>query len=180
MALPTPESFRSRLSPPTPQGCLEWEAARNNGGYGVITYWDSEQHKRRSMGAHRMSYLLHNPGVSLTGIIMHTCANPACCNPDHLVQGTYTDNAQDMLAKGRHSRSRKFAPRQRKLTDEQVRAIRHLATTTEHSDLHIAMLFDISEAHANAIRNRTRKAHVSDDGPMAGIPTTYARAAKAL
>ena len=180
MTLPTVSAFRSRLSPPTAQGCLEWEAARNNRGYGVITYWDSEQHKRRSMGAHRMAYIIHNPGVSLTGIIMHTCDNPACCNPDHLVQGTCEANTQDMLAKGRHSRSRKFAPRQRKLTDAMVRAIRHLAETTEHTALHIAMLFDVSEAHVRAICSRTRKGHVSDEGPMADIPATYARAKKAI
>ena len=167
MTLPTVSAFRSRLSPPNAQGCLEWEAARNNSGYGVITYWDSEQHKRRSMGAHRMAYIIHNPGVSLTGIIMHTCDNPACCNPDHLVQGAY-------------ERSRKFAPRQRKLTDAMVRAIRRLAETTEHTDAHIAALFDISDTHVTAIRLRTRKSHVSDEGPMADIPATYARAKKAV
>lgn len=180
MTIPTVSAFRSRLSPPNAQGCLEWEAARNNSGYGVITYWDSEQHKRRSMGAHRMAYIIHNPGASLTGIVMHTCDNPACCNPDHLVQGTHKGNSHDMLAKGRHSRSRKFAPRQRKLTDAMVRAIRHLAETTEHPDAHIAALFDISDTHVTAIRLRTRKGHVSDEGPMADIPATYARAKKAV
>jgi hypothetical protein len=128
------------------------------------------------MGAHRMSYLLHNPGVVLEGIVMHTCDNPACCNPDHLVQGTQYDNMHDMLAKGRHSRSRQFAPRQRKLTDDMVRTIRFMAGTGEHSDMEISLLFDVSCAHVRAIRLRQRKAHVSDDGLMVDIPKTFARA----
>jgi hypothetical protein len=174
MAYPTIESFMSRVSPPNERGCMEWLRSRNAGGYGIAPYWDNEQRKRRSMGAHRMSYLLHNPGVPLEGIVMHTCDNPACCNPDHLVQGTHKDNAQDMLAKSRHSRERKFGPRQRKLTDEQVRAIRFMAGAG-HSDMHISLLFDVGSTHIRAIRLRDRKGHVSDDGPMAAIPEEYAR-----
>lgn len=170
MAYPTLAAFLNRLSPPTATGCLEWAGPRNNGGYGVITYWDSAMHKRRSMGAHRMSHLLHFPGIAITDIVMHACDNPACCNPEHLVHGTQTDTAQDMLAKGRHSRTRKFAPRQRKLTDEQVRAIRHLAATTDYSDMRISLLFGVADTYIRPIRLRQRKAHVSDDGPMAPIP----------
>lgn len=157
MAYPTLAAFLDRLSPPTATGCLEWTGPRNNGGYGVITYWDSAMHKRRSMGAHRMAHLLHSPGIAITDIVMHTCDNPACCNPEHLVHGE-------------PSSTRKFAPRQRKLTDEQVRAIRHLAATTDYSDMHISLLFGVADTYIRPIRLRQRKAHVSDDGPMAPIP----------
>lgn len=33
--------------------------------------------------------------------ICHHCDNPACINPDHLFMGTWNDNIQDMIQKGR-------------------------------------------------------------------------------
>lgn len=34
--------------------------------------------------------------------VLHSCDNPACCNPSHLFIGTPRDNTQDSLKKGRH------------------------------------------------------------------------------
>lgn len=35
-------------------------------------------------------------------LILHSCDNPRCINPDHLFLGTEKDNTQDMINKGRH------------------------------------------------------------------------------
>lgn len=34
-------------------------------------------------------------------VAMHACDNGRCINPEHLSWGTYADNANDMIAKGR-------------------------------------------------------------------------------
>jgi HNH endonuclease len=34
-------------------------------------------------------------------VIMHDCDNPRCVDVTHLIFGTYSDNTQDMIAKGR-------------------------------------------------------------------------------
>jgi uncharacterized protein (DUF433 family) len=35
-------------------------------------------------------------------IVRHTCDNPKCCNPKHLLIGTKKDNTQDMVSRRRH------------------------------------------------------------------------------
>lgn len=41
-------------------------------------------------------------------VVMHTCDNPACVNPEHLVAGTQSENIQDMYRKGRGHSPSKF------------------------------------------------------------------------
>ena len=40
----------------------------------------------------------------------HTCDNPPCCNPDHLIEGTAGDNARDCVERGRNRASIKLSP----------------------------------------------------------------------
>lgn len=55
---------------------------------------------------------------------MHSCDNPRCVNPEHLVLGTHFDNAMDRTKKGRtrHGDKHPFA----KFTSLQVKMIREL------------------------------------------------------
>ena len=36
-------------------------------------------------------------------VIMHTCDNPSCINPEHLTLGTHRDNVLDKFKKGRNT-----------------------------------------------------------------------------
>jgi Zinc-binding loop region of homing endonuclease len=53
--------------------------------------------------AHRVAYCTAN-NLLLTDIrnkvIRHTCDNPKCLNPAHLIIGTQADNIKDMIARG--------------------------------------------------------------------------------
>lgn len=74
--------------------CWLWTGARDRGGYGQF-----------SGRAHRWSWLIHHgyrPGHGL--FVCHHCDNPPCVRPDHLFLGTASDNARDMVAKGRQGR----------------------------------------------------------------------------
>lgn len=39
--------------------------------------------------------------VDCDELTRHTCDNPQCCNPDHLIIGTHQENYDDMVARGR-------------------------------------------------------------------------------
>lgn len=39
--------------------------------------------------------------VDCDELTRHTCDNPQCCNPDHLLIGTHQDNVDDMISRGR-------------------------------------------------------------------------------
>ena len=69
-----------------------------------------------SVRMHRAEYCLAN-GLTLEDIaglvVMHTCDNPRCINPEHLVLGTQRDNMLDMRNKGRAVGNVKYG-RQRK------------------------------------------------------------------
>lgn len=82
--------------------CWYWTACVSSFGYGQISV------NGKSVGAHRISWEIHN-GSILDGLhVLHKCDNPPCVNPDHLFLGTNKDNVEDRYVKGRCFSSHKF------------------------------------------------------------------------
>ncbi len=57
-------------------------------------------------------------------VVRHSCDNPPCCNPRHLLLGTHADNARDRMERGRAPRGRGHARPLRRLAEEDVHEIR--------------------------------------------------------
>lgn len=80
--------------------CLEWIGFKNPNGYGSFRINYKVEY------AHRVAYAI-KIGVSLdylkNKVIMHSCDNPSCVNPDHLEEGSQQDNIDDCIKKNRHS-----------------------------------------------------------------------------
>ena len=85
----------------TESGCWEWNGTIAVNGYGVIT---SGKHGLRDAHMHRLSFEIFNGPIPAGAIVRHTCDNPPCMNPDHLLTGTQDDNMQDMVERRRHWR----------------------------------------------------------------------------
>ena len=75
--------------------CWEWTASRDRDGYGI--FWIQPS---KSVKSHRFSAALAGKNID-DKVVRHTCHNPACVNPDHLVTGTQQENLQDMFVAGR-------------------------------------------------------------------------------
>lgn len=80
--------------------CWEWKGKVNAYGYGELRIPTGTSH-RQYQRAHRISYQIHHPEWSGEGVVMHSCDNRRCWNPDHLSLGSPADNVLDMASKDR-------------------------------------------------------------------------------
>lgn len=68
---------------------------RRNENYGDFKVGD------RVELAHRVAFQLVHPGEPMPPVVLHSCDNPPCCRPKHLIGGTQADNIADATRKGR-------------------------------------------------------------------------------
>lgn len=90
------ELFLRRAIPGEQGQCFEWPGRQNHGGYGVLQTTDKAAHR-----VHRLSYEYFVGPIPSGMLVRHSCDNPPCWNPDHLLVGTHQDNMNDAVARGR-------------------------------------------------------------------------------
>lgn len=99
-------------------GCLLWTGGTNDKGYGLFNARNGD--KVRSTLAHR--WIFREKFGYLPEVVMHDCDVKRCVNWEScLMPGTYADNMQDMIRKGRDDHRGAGSKR---LTPEQVKEIR--------------------------------------------------------
>jgi DNA-binding XRE family transcriptional regulator len=125
-------------------------------GYGRLSI------KGKKMRAHRFSYMIHynlSPEEMKDIVIRHTCDNPACVNPTHLLPGTLADNVQDQVDRNRQ-RKGEGVPGS-KLSASLVKDIREIYATHTINQTKLAELYGVSLGTINdLILGRTWK-HVA-------------------
>lgn len=147
--------------------CWEWQGSRNpvdGEDYGRLSVQIDGQ--KFTGSAHRVSYLLTN-GV-FAEITRHTCDNPPCVRPSHLLDGTHSDNMRDRSERGRargKSDQRGEKNDYAVLTDDLVRQARTLYREGL-SQAKIAKQLNASQAALGfAIRGKTWT-HITDVPPI--------------
>lgn len=95
------DRFWAKVAKTGPDDCWLWTAATAPNGYGVVRIKFGKW-LYKNCPAHSLARYL-STGVWPAGLdTCHSCDHPPCCNPSHLWLGTPTDNAADMIGKGRH------------------------------------------------------------------------------
>lgn len=115
----TEERFYDFALPEPNSGCWLWTGYLFSSGYGGFNTKNG-----RHTHAHRYSWTLHRGPIPDDLIVCHKCDVRCCVNPDHLFVGTYSDNANDMHAKGRNNTPRGERHVKARLTDQNIRDIR--------------------------------------------------------
>lgn len=132
--------------------CIEYQGNCTDGhmGYLAITIGG------KRFKAHRLvAMLFHGLEIQDTrSIVLHTCDNPRCINPEHLRVGTQKDNIHDCISKNRFKKPPRLAGEHNpkaKLTWEKVRQLRLEASLSSKSYKELAEDYKISATMVSGI-----------------------------
>lgn len=78
-----------------PDECWPWTGPTDEDGYGDMRL------KGGLRRAHRIAFFAATNIEPGELVVRHTCDNPPCCNPAHLILGTAKDNNRDIHDRGR-------------------------------------------------------------------------------
>ena len=138
--------------------CIDHGRTGNGKGYTSVYY------KGSTVGLHRLVYCEYNQVALLDikgDIIRHTCDNPRCINPEHLLVGTYQDNMRDRQERNRQAKG--VMQGSAKLTEADVRYIRKVYTprSREYGVRALARKFGMSFQPISAIVQGKAWTHVA-------------------
>lgn len=98
--------------------CWEWKLALSGGtARGKPKPYFSVE--GRKLMATRLIYeMFYGETLQQAQVIRHTCDNPWCCNPHHMIAGTHQENMDDMVERDRHGLPHHVVRNIRKLLKE--------------------------------------------------------------
>jgi len=122
--------------------CWPWKASRTNAGYGQFGV------QGKVVGAHRVAYCLHY-GV-WPDAARHTCNNPVCCNPRHIIDPTAPRRAPISHLQPMHSQSRH--------NDAEIRQMRELYARGKATQAQLAQQYGATQPWiGQVVRGECRK-----------------------
>lgn len=130
--------------------CLLWTGSGcgRGGAYGSIRVGSRTDGSRKMVQTHRLAYELSHGPIPDGLQVMHLCNNKRCCNPDHLVAGTNSENTQMAADDG-------LLPWKR-ISDDDVREIRWLGKIGAHYT-EVAKSYGLSPAYCWQVINDKRR-----------------------
>ena len=132
--------------------CIDHGKKGNKAGYRSVYVGGGKANPKFDL-AHRVALAKELGRALLPGeVARHTCDNPRCVNPKHLVVGSHTDNMQDCKVRGRLADKERHS--QAKLTADDVAAIRGSYTGKRGEQTELARLFGVSPQLVSLIVRR--------------------------
>ena len=160
--------FLAKIKKNENSGCWEWIGAKNDSGYGIISFGKRKNCKR--ILSHRLSYEMYRGNISENMCVCHSCDNRICVNPNHLWLGTKKQNSQDMIAKGRGKYPGPKNPTKgelsgkSKLTEKQVNEIRNKYKMGLSNGVQLSKEYKVRHSTIYEILNNKRWKHLLTKG----------------
>lgn len=145
--------------------CWNWTGAKKGSGkltcYGSLTIGSRTDNSRRTISAHRYSYIVFNGDIPKGAFVCHKCDNPSCVNPEHLFVGTRQDNVNDRESKNRNNHVFGKESRKSGLTELDIINIIQKYDTGNYSLRELAKEYNI-KSHKSILEiiNRKTWSHV--------------------
>lgn len=144
------ERFNQKYIIDEETGCWNWIGYIEPNGYGHSYY------KRKTIRAHKLSYILFKNDVNPDLVICHSCNNRKCVNPDHLREDTRSSNSIDMVNSGNQM--------QQKLSFDEVieikKALKHYYKGQVND---LAHFYKVNHRTISGIKTGKRWSHVEID-----------------
>jgi hypothetical protein len=138
--------------------CWPWAGARSPAGYGNVRV------NKAYRGAHRISWILAHFPIPDGYVVCHSCDNPPCCNPAHLMLAKPSANMKDMITKSRDGfrKNRAIGTRNTnaKLSDSAVKDIIRRYTAKEADQYQLAREYSVSQTTIGSVVRRATWRHV--------------------
>ncbi|WP_404989435.1 HNH endonuclease [Caballeronia sp. LZ003] len=134
--------------------CKPWSKSLRPDGYGEVRI------DGKTVRAHRLAYAnAHGLGLEdIKGaVVRHTCDNPSCVNPHHLVLGSHFDNAQDRVERDRGAKGERQGSAKLRTVD--IPQIRQLLMKGVPQRT-IAKSFGVAQSQIGAIKSGKTWRHV--------------------
>lgn len=148
------ETYAKYTDRSNPDGCHPWRGRTVEGTlvYGILSV------AGRATLAHRFGYEMHHGPIPDGLQVRHTCDNPLCQNPKHMLIGTSAQNHADMVERGRSTYGERN-PRA-KFTEAQVLEIRRNYAANPETHAAIARRHGVHGPAITRILNRKRWTHI--------------------
>jgi hypothetical protein len=96
-------AYFQRHQVPVVTGCIEWNAGMHQQGYGMTGAWRVSDGSKIMTTTHRVAARIHfDRAIGSEEMVIHTCSNMKCCNPEHLVIGDRHDMHRIMAQNQRY------------------------------------------------------------------------------
>jgi hypothetical protein len=137
-----------------PTACWSWRGPKHRQNYGFIGARRYADDVRIMVVAHRVGMRIKlGRAIDSKEMVIHSCSNMECQNPDHLVLGTGSDRTRNMYANGRNTQlpvgknSRNHKPQ---LGRQYKRSIEDMLYIKNNTAQDIAQRFGITRIKASA------------------------------
>lgn len=149
----------ARLPAGSPDECWLWPGSTFGGGYGSIK-GRTPDGLQSNLPTHRVAWESQHGPVPEGLFVCHRCDVRLCCNPDHLFLGTQIDNIEDACRKGRIAKGEGSGTA--KLTEKDVREIRHAHQIGAASNVALARRYGIGETQVRRIVRGMKWKHLKE------------------